>query len=464
MSRSTTFAFAGANLPVMAVTLAISVYLPKYFASNIGVSLTAVGGAFAMVRLIDIPLDPLLGMAMDRTRSRIGRYRLWMLIGTPILLVSIHRLFLPPPGVSVGYLTGWLLTLYLGFSIIVLAHSAWASRLSTTYDDRTRLFAAMTAAGVAGQACVLLAPLALKALGHSETAGVQSMGWFIIAATPAAVALMLWRTPEHSAPRGAEPHFRLKDYAALVTQPDMARILLADLCLALGPGCMSALYLFFFTSSRGFTTSQASVLLLIYILTGFVGAPALGELATRIGKHRATIVACVGFGAMMLTLMAIPQGDMLVATIVMLGFGFFGAGFTALIRAMVADVSDLIRLEQGQERAGLLFALTTLTTKVAGALSIFLTYQLLARIGFDARAGAVNTREAVRAMELVYLITPTSFVLLGGACFIGYRLTAARHAAIRRELDLRDAALEGEAEHMAALTGEPLALRRPSEV
>jgi Na+/melibiose symporter-like transporter len=464
MSRSTTFAFAGANLPVMAVTLAISVYLPKYFASNIGVSLAAVGGAFAMVRLIDIPLDPLLGMAMDRTRSRIGRYRLWMLIGTPILLVSIHRLFLPPPGVSVGYLTGWLLMLYLGFSIIVLAHSAWASRLSTTYDDRTRLFAAMTAAGVAGQACVLLAPLALKALGHSETAGVQGMGWFIIAATPAAVALMLWRTPEHIAPRGAEPHFRLKDYAALVTQPDMARILLADLCLALGPGCMSALYLFFFTSSRGFTTSQASVLLLIYILTGFVGAPALGELATRIGKHRATIVACVGFGAMMLTLMAIPQGDMLVATIVMLGFGFFGAGFTALIRAMVADVSDLIRLEQGQERAGLLFALTTLTTKIAGALSIFLTYQLLARIGFDARAGAVNTREAVRAMELVYLITPTSFVLLGGACFIGYRLTAASHAVIRRELDLRDAALEGEAEHMAAVTGEPLALRRPREV
>ena len=47
-------------------------------------------------------------------------------------------------------------------------------------------------------------------------------------------------------------------------------------------------------------------------------------------------------------------------------------------------------------------------------------------------------------------------------CFIGYRLTAARHAVIRRELDLRDAAFEGVAEHMAALTGEPLPLRRPS--
>ncbi|WP_293679365.1 MFS transporter [uncultured Phenylobacterium sp.] len=465
MSRSTTFAFAGANLPVMAIALAISVYLPKYFASNIGVSLAAVGGAFALVRLIDIPLDPLLGMAMDRTRTRIGRYRLWMLIGTPILLVSIHRLFLPPPGITEVYLIGWLLMMYVGFSIIVLAHSAWASTLSKTYDERTRLFAAMTAVGVGGQACVLLAPLLLKELGYSETAGVQGMGWFIIAATPVAVALMLWRTPEYVAPASAaHPHFRLKDYVALVTQPDMARILAADLCLSLGPGCMSALYLFFFTASRGFTLGQASLLLLVNILVGFVGAPAMGKLATRIGKHRATMVACAGFGAMMATLMAIPQGDMVVAIPIMLAFGFFSSGFVVLTRAMVADVSDLMRLEQGQERAGLLFALTTLTSKVAGALSIFLTYQLLARIGFDARAGAANTREAIHAMELVYLITPTSFVLLGGACFIGYRLTAARHAVIRRDLDLRDAAIQGEAEHMAALTGEPLALRRPSEV
>lgn len=465
ISRSTTYAFAGANLPVMAIALAISVYLPKYFASNIGISLAAVGAAFAMVRLIDIPLDPILGMAMDRTRSRIGRYRLWMLIGTPILLVAIHRLFLPPPGITTAYLIGWLLMLYIGFSIVVLAQSAWASTLSKTYNERTRLFAAMTAVGVAGQACVLLAPLLLKELGYSETQGVQGMGWFIIATTPVALALMLWRTPEHVAPpSGAEHHFRLKDYAALVTQPDMARILAADLCLALGPGCMSALYLFFFTTSRGFTLGQASFLLLVNILVGFVGAPAMGKLANRIGKHRATMVACAGFGAMMATLMAIPQGDMLVAIPIMLIFGFFSSGFVVLIRAMVADVSDLMRLEQGQERAGLLFALTTLTSKIAGALSIFLTYQLLERIGFDARSDAVNTREAIRAMELVYLIAPTTFVLLGGACFIGYRLTAARHAEIRRDLDLRDAALAGEAEYVATITGEPLAVPRPRDV
>lgn len=452
-------AFSAANLPVMAVTLAMTVYLPKFFASNIGISLAAVGGAFALVRLIDIPLDPLLGMAMDRTRSRHGRYRLWMMIGAPIMMLSVYMLFQAPQGVTVGYLIGWLLALYVGFSILVLAHSAWASTLTTSYDDRARLFGTMMAVGVAGQACVLLAPLILKALGRTETEGVQGMGWFIIAATPLAVALVVARTPERVAPPAEGGHFRLKDYAGLVTQPEMARILLADLCLSLGPGCMSALYLFFFTHSRGFTTSQASLLLLVYILVGFVGAPSLARLATRIGKHRTAVVACFGFGAMMATLMAIPQGDMVVGTIVMLGFGFFASGFTVLIRAMVADVSDLIRLEKGQERAGLLYALTTLTAKIAGALSIFLTYQMLARIGFDARAGAENTREAVRAMELVYMIAPTSFVLLGGLCFVGYRLTSERHAQVRRELDLRDAALQGEADHIEALTGEPVAAR-----
>jgi Na+/melibiose symporter-like transporter len=141
--------------------------------------------------------------------------------------------------------------------------------------------------------------------------------------------------------------------------------------------------------------------------------------------------------------------------------GFFAAGFTVLTRAMTADVSDEVRLEQGKERAGLLFALTTLTNKIAGAFSIFLTFQVLSRTGYDARAGAVNSAEAIRAMEIAYLAGPLIFVTIGGACFIGYRLTAERHAEIRRQLEARDASLSDdhvfydEAAILESVTGEP---------
>ena len=45
-----------------------------------------------------MPIDPAIGIAMDRTRSRFGRYRLWYVLGLPILAGSVYMLFNPQPG------------------------------------------------------------------------------------------------------------------------------------------------------------------------------------------------------------------------------------------------------------------------------------------------------------------------------------------------------------------------------
>ena len=61
---STIFAFAATSLPIQAVIIAVAVYLPRHYASHLGVSLAAVGGAFFIVRMIDITVDGLLGWVM----------------------------------------------------------------------------------------------------------------------------------------------------------------------------------------------------------------------------------------------------------------------------------------------------------------------------------------------------------------------------------------------------------------
>ena len=70
------FAFSLPGLPIGALAVALSVYLPRYYASHIGLSLLAVGAAFGAVRLIDMCFDPFIGVAMDHTKTRLGRYRL----------------------------------------------------------------------------------------------------------------------------------------------------------------------------------------------------------------------------------------------------------------------------------------------------------------------------------------------------------------------------------------------------
>ena len=196
LSLGAILAFAAANFPFGALGIAVAVYLPPYFAGHLGVSLAVVGGAWATVRLLDMIVDPILGLVMDRTTTRFGRYRLWTLIGAPILMVSTYALFLAPKDIGELYLIGWLLIYYLAYSIMTLGHSAWGATLSTQYHERSRVFGVVAMLGVLGAVVVLLIPIFSGALGFGTGLAVPQMGWFIILSIPLTVGLTLWRTPE----------------------------------------------------------------------------------------------------------------------------------------------------------------------------------------------------------------------------------------------------------------------------
>lgn len=443
LSFGRTLAFSATSLPIAAVVLAITVHMPAYFAASIGVPLVAVAAAFATCRTIDIPIEPALGILMDRTRTRWGRYRVWTVIGAPLLMGGLFMLLSANAGVGLGYLIAWLMVMYLGISILLLSHAAWGATLAKTYNDRARIFGIMGGAGVIGALGVLAIPIAMENAGYSDAEGVRAMIWYIILLAPITVGIVVWRTPETIAP---EPHgqkFRARDYLELITHPSMARILLADLCLVLGPGWMAAMFLFFNRDVMQFTTGQANVLLVFYIIAGLVGAPTAGWVATRIGKHRAAMLSTAIYSLALVSILFLPKGNLPASIPTNFITGFVAAGFTALIRAMVADVADDVRLRQGKERAGLLFSLTTSTSKIALAGSIIITYPLLAQIGYDPKLGHSNSPEALNGLTWAFLGGPIVFLALGAACFIGYPLTAARANEIRRQLIARDAELAG---------------------
>jgi Na+/melibiose symporter-like transporter len=429
------------------------VHLPRYFATHLGLALTVVGGAFALIRLIDIPIDAATGLAMDRTKTRFGRYRVWMLAGAPVFMLGLIMLMRSNEGVGEGYLFGWLLVMYLGYSSFYLAHLAWAGSITPNYRQRSRLFGAITFLGVTGAVAVLGIPIAMDQAGYSEAAGMQAMVWFIVAGIPITGLIVSLTAKERIAPVH-HVAFKARDYAALLTRGNILRLLAADLFTTLGPGWMAALYLYYFKDSRGFGTGEANLLLAIYIAAGFAGAPFIAWLANRIGKHRALMVATTVYSLGLMIVPLMPKGEFAVFAPGMFLVGAMQAGFVVMIRALAGDIADEMRLESGREWMGLVYALTNLTTKAGQALSLFLTFNIaLTIVGYQAREGAMNTPEAIHGLELVYIVGPIVFVMLAGACFFGYKLSAERHGEIRRQLEERDA-LYAEAPVLEPITGE----------
>nr|MDQ2861798.1 MFS transporter [Pseudomonadota bacterium] len=356
--------------------------------------------------------------------------------------------------VSYGYLIGWLFIYYLGASLITLSHLSWASVVAATYHERSRVFGAIQFVSIVAAVIVLVLPIAMARHDGSSGAGaVGAMGWFIVLCVPAGVGLALLRIPERIVPERTGERFGLRDYWEMVSRPDMRRIIVADFCLALGPGWMAALYLFYFHDARGFTIANSSVLLLIYVVAGVAGAPTLGWVATRIGKHRTLMGATASYSLGLVALAFLPRAYFPLAALFMFVMGFVAASFTLLVRAMVADVGDAVRLDQGKHRVGLLYAMITTGEKIANAFSIGFSFLVLGWIGYKAQEGAHNTSSAIFGMELVYLIAPVVFVMLGGACFIGYKLDSKRHGEIRAKLDTRDA-MATQAPALEALGGE----------
>ncbi|MDZ4373318.1 MAG: MFS transporter [Phenylobacterium sp.] len=455
LSLPAVMAFASASIPIAALVLAITVHLPRYFASHLGLSLAVVGGAFALVRFIDIPLDAGLGLAMDRTRTRFGRYRVWMALGAPVLMFAMYMLMISPQGVGQGYLIGWLLVMYVGYSGVYLSHLAWAGRLAPSYQQRNRVFGAITGLGVVGAMAVLLIPVLMTQYGATDAEGVRAMIWFIIGSTAVTALIVVGTSPEVIS-KDHETTFGLKDYWSLLTRPNILRLLAADLFVTLGPGWMASMYLFYFTDSRGFTLASANLLLMIYIAAGFAGAPFAAWLANRLSKHRALMVTTTIYSLGLITIPFLPAGNFFIFAPGMFLLGGMAAGFTVLIRAITADIADEIRLESGREWMGLMYAMTTATSKLATAGAIFLTFNVLAAVGYQAQEGATNTPEAITGLELAYIIGPIVFVMIAGACFFGYRLTADRHAEIRRQLDEKDALVDPAAA-LESLTGEDIA-------
>jgi Na+/melibiose symporter-like transporter len=377
------------------------------------------------VRLVDMLFDPFLGTLMDRTKTRIGRYRPWLLAGAPILMVSVAMLFNPPVKPNAAWLVGWLFVYYVGVSLLQLAHASWASVIAANYHERSRVFGVIQVVSVLGSAAALVLPTVMeKALGPHASA-TPAMGWLVVALAGAGVLLATTVTRESVIQHpGGDERIPLIEYWKLASRPDMRRIIVADFCLMMGPGWMSALYLFYFRSARGFSVSQASVFLLLYIFSGVIGAGVISRIAQRFGKHRTQLPS---------TVMAI--------SIFMLLLGLVSQSFILLDRAMVADVGDAVRLETGKHRVGLLYGFIGTVQKIALGLSITISFPILNAFGFNPAEGATNSASALEGLRYVYLLGPVFFVMLGAACYLGYKLDDKAHGKIREQLEARDAGL-----------------------
>lgn len=435
LSNRVLAAYASPGIPLAALGLPLVVFLPPYYAGELGLDLAAVGFVFFLVRMVDMPFDTVLGHWMDATRTRWGRFKPWMVAGGLILLVSTAMVFFAQRGVGILYLFFWVLLLYAGYSMLYVGHMAWGATLSPDYHQRSRIYSWWIGGHLFGLIAVLLLPVLVGlVMQGGSPATIKVMGGFILAAIPFSIIAALVVAPEG---RAAVPHVRIRlaDVRRLVTNRVLLLMLVADILVNLAPGATGALFRFVLEQLAGFSSREAAVMLLLYFVAGLVSLPIWLKLAIRVGKPRAAAVAALLGAALHVgAYLLFSLQNQAISTIAMAcaGIPYAAPGF--LLRAMMADFGDEERLEGGADRIGLLNAVLSTAQKLGYALPVGILFPILALVGFNAEPGMVNSPRALRWVEVFWISLPIGLLVPAAWALARIPLSPERLATVQAAL------------------------------
>lgn len=438
------FGYALTEMPLAMAATPMALFIAPFYSRDLGLSLAAVGTILMLARISDVVTDPLIGQLSDRTRSRIGRRKPWILVGAPLMLLSVWMLFVPQGAVTNTYFAVWLVLLWLGWTFVGIPFYAWGAELSPHYHERTRIASVRTGIGLVGTLVAIVVPLLTGLLFDYGYAIGESMHVIAICATPilCVAVVLLWRVPEGT-PIETRRISLLEGVRVMWSNGPFRRLMFGFTLAALGPAIGGPLYILFVVHVLQANVAS-NVVLLVFYVANLIGVALWGVVARRVGKRNAWLMGMATVMVAQPGYWFLGPGDLYWMMIVFFILGIGIGSFSALPAAMKADVVDLDRLKSGEDRTGLFFSVWSLANKLVIAFAAGFVLNLLAL--FDFQASGENGPEQIMALRVVFIFLPVVFYVIALVVMWKYPISEERHRRLigllerRRERRARSAA------------------------
>lgn len=401
LPRTTKIAYALPAIPMAALTLPVAIYLPAFYAADMGLDLATVGICLLIARLWDAVTDPAVGILSDHTPHRFGKRKIWIAAGILPTVVSAWFLLVPGETTTPFYLIIWSCLLYTGWTMVVIPLNALGAEMSKNYYERVKITAwreGFTILGVLA-ALSLINLLALGGETEEENA-LHLIAYFVIAALPLTFIVFWWKVKEIPISKPGKLTLR-KGLQVLRNNGPFRRLIIAYLLNGTANAVPATIFLFFVEHAIGLP-EYAGFFLFCYFASGVIGIPFWTYVSRHSSKHTAWCYS-IGFACIIFSTLPfiISEGDFGLFLTICLLTGFSVGADLALPAAIQADVIDVDRIDSGRERAGLYFALWGMTTKLALALAAGIFLPLLEMTGFDAETGG-----NISALPYFYAFVP----------------------------------------------------------
>lgn len=425
----------------------VNVFLFYYYTDVFGLAAGAVGTLFLAARLMDTVTDPMMGAIADRTQTRWGKYRpylLWMAI--PFGIMG-YLLFAGPnlegdSKLHYAYLT--YILMMIAYTAINIPYSALLGVISPSSAERTSVSSYRFVCAFGGQLLIVAAarPLIAHFGDGNEAAGFRAtMAIFAVIAV-----LLFWATfaltRERVTPPAGQKSNLGKELRLLFRNRPWVILFVAGIFTLANVairGAVTLHYFKYYVGDDGSPWIGVFDVTTVFMTTGtialIIGA-ACTSWFTRFGGKKQLMILLSGSNAVTMALFFFipPEATMLMLVLNIVGTFLIGPT-PALVWAMFADVADYGVWKLGHRSTALVFSAAQFAQKLGLTIGGALAGWILAAFGFV--AAAVQSDSSLLGIRLLFSLVPAAFALISVAVIWFYPLREEEVKQMEEELAAR---------------------------
>jgi GPH family glycoside/pentoside/hexuronide:cation symporter len=384
--------------------------LAFYYTDVYGLDAVTVTSIFLFVRIFDAITDPLMGALVDRTETKWGKYRpyiLWLAI--PYAIASVLVFTVPDLSeqgkVIYAYATYALLMVL--FTAINIPYFSLGSVITSDPEERVSLnsyrFVAATAGGLIITACVL--PLA-GILGGEDKATGYSQAMMVMAILSVILFFICFATTKERVKPQNKGRTNIKGDIAQVLTNDQWRLLaIAILVLVTAQtikGTMAAFYINYYAEDAA---TLLAIFLSIWMIGGMLGSALAKPLTERFCKKNLWVTVCIISAALSALTFLIGPTNLYMIMVMQFFIGLFNQMMAPLIFSTMADVTDYGELKNNNRLDGLISSLTIFSLKIGLAIGGAIATYMLAVYGYKS-GGVAQDKETIEGILTIFTILP----------------------------------------------------------
>ncbi len=452
---ATKLAFGAGDLGPAVATIIASFFQLFFLTTIAGLPPGLAGTVLLIVKIWDAVNDPVIGWLTDRTNTRWGRRRPWLLFGALPFGFFFFLQWIVPPFDTPGKFAYYLLIALLfdtAFTIVNVPYTALTPELTRDYDERTSLNSFRFAFSIGGSILGgVLHQIIVARFPDDPQTGYLVSGALIgmLIALP-----FLWcfaGTRERYAPEEGSDELSLPEQIRYVfkNRPFLFVVgiyMFSWLAVQITSAVLTFYIVFWIGSVPQFPTTafglsfndaNAIIPLMLFVVQGsaLVFLFIWSAVSRRIGKKAVYMIGSLIWIAVQSFLFFVQPEQITLAIILGLVAGAGIATAYLIPWSMMPDVIELDELETGQRREGMFYGFMVLLQKLGLALGLFLVGQALQASGFNESLGAgQQPASALMAIRLMIGPVPTIVLICGMVLTAFYPITRAKHEALLARL------------------------------